>query len=1109
MKKKRIIISMLTLLCCCTGAWALDLDSSDGYYKIGSLQDWKDFATLVKTTPTANAKMTADVNLGNDQTTIPTYKGTFDGQGHTLTVDLKSTQHGYGPFLTLDGATIKNLHVTGTIDNSSYNNIGGIVGYMGGSKQITLTNCWSSVTLNNSNNIGNIFIGGMVGATTTTLNISDCLFDGNFYGPNNHNSTIWSGLVGTIYQATVNISNSLFIPASVTINGVLNTFAVAQSGSTERNCYASMAGSTSVNTQGTVATAEELADGSIAFKLQNYREDLVWGQLIGTDLAPVLTDNESYRVYSSKNGGYTNDPTEDDAVLQQDADGYYLIGSAQDWIEFATLVQTTPTANARMTADVDLGYVQTTIGTSTPYRGTFDGKGHTLTINFTVSSPFHRISNATIKNIHVAGTIDSSTGQSAPIGICSGSCTVENLWSSLTVRATTSDWQEAAGIVGLVDYSSNLTMKDCLFSGTITTSSDYNGCFVGYIHQHGSATITNCLSIGQFNYSGVGSGFRGTHINCYVKQFPVDYPDGVTKATDETLAEGSIAYMLQADREDLVWGQLIGSDTKPVQTNDESYRVYRSKNGGYTNDPTLAYSGIQQDADGNYLIGTSADWWVFADIVDITPTANAKMTADVDLGDNQKVVGYSTYFKGIFDGQGHTIKVNLTSTKNNYGLFCSIYGATIKNLRVTGTISTLTYNWIGGIVGSSYQTCTITNCRSSVTLNASLSGQGHHGGLVGFHSGTLDISDCIFDGVFESENTNGWGGLVGSNYGAVNINNCLFNPAGLNCSKHYSATFSGNGGTVSNSFYTQTFTGGQSVTQGKPATAEELANGTTTTALNNGRSEVFWVQDAVTNMPMLATFANAVTLTDETDLTALSAYAGMTCKVAYSRSFTNGKTSTVCLPFDYAKKASDGTFYTFTNIEKVNGEYIATMTEYTGDNLVANTPYLFTPSTTGDVDFSGTYTLPASITAGSTTSGDWTYLGTYKTISWTEAPTGIYGFSAQAVEEQGISQGQFVKVGAYVRIKPMRCYLKYKSGSANYAGARGMNRAADEELPETIKVRLIGADGEVTGIGSLQTKTGEVTFDKDAWYTLDGRRIEGKPTVKGIYVNNGKKVIIK
>lgn len=73
-----------------------------------------------------------------------------------------------------------------------------------------------------------------------------------------------------------------------------------------------------------------------------------------------------------------------------------------------------------------------------------------------------------------------------------------------------------------------------------------------------------------------------------------------------------------------------------------------------------------------------------------------------------------------------------------------------------------------------------------------------------------------------------------------------------------------------------------------------------------------------------------------------------------------------------------------------------------------------------------------------------------------------------------------------------------------------MTRGAEaEQLPETIKVRLIGANGEVTSIGSLQTKTGEVTFDRDAWYTLEGVQLNGKPTRKGIYVNNGKKVIIK
>ena len=74
-----------------------------------------------------------------------------------------------------------------------------------------------------------------------------------------------------------------------------------------------------------------------------------------------------------------------------------------------------------------------------------------------------------------------------------------------------------------------------------------------------------------------------------------------------------------------------------------------------------------------------------------------------------------------------------------------------------------------------------------------------------------------------------------------------------------------------------------------------------------------------------------------------------------------------------------------------------------------------------------------------------------------------------------------------------------------------MNRAAEagEQLPATIKVRLVNADGEVTAIGTMQTKTGEVTLDGDAWYTLDGRRMEGKPSTKGIYINNNKKVIIK
>lgn len=249
-----------------------------------------------------------------------------------------------------------------------------------------------------------------------------------------------------------------------------------------------------------------------------------------------------------------------------------------------------------------------------------------------------------------------------------------------------------------------------------------------------------------------------------------------------------------------------------------------------------------------------------------------------------------------------------------------------------------------------------------------------------------------------------------------------------------------------------------------------------------------------------------VTLTDGNGLSGLSAYAGLTVDVTYTRSFTNGTPSTVCLPFAYTKKTGDGSFYEFTNIEKNgSGDYVATMTEPASTTLTANTPYLYMPNATGNVDFSGTYTIPADLTAGTTTSGDWTFKGIYTAHTWTTAPTGIYGFSAQSAN--GISQGQFVKAGENVRIQPMRCYLQYKDGLEDYAGARGMKRA--EQLPETIKVRLVSANGEVTAIGSLETKTGEVTLDGDTWYSLDGRRLEGKPATKGVYINNEKKVIIK
>ncbi len=248
-----------------------------------------------------------------------------------------------------------------------------------------------------------------------------------------------------------------------------------------------------------------------------------------------------------------------------------------------------------------------------------------------------------------------------------------------------------------------------------------------------------------------------------------------------------------------------------------------------------------------------------------------------------------------------------------------------------------------------------------------------------------------------------------------------------------------------------------------------------------------------------------VTLTDGNDLSALLTYAGKTVNVTYTRAFTADKPSTVCLPFAYAPKDGEK-FYTFSGITLENNEYVATMTEYTGATLEANKPYLYKAATTGDTDFSGTYAIPADIKAGTTPSGDWTFVGNYAVTTWASAPTGIYGFSG--VNDGDIKQGQFVKVGTGVSIAPMRCYLKYKNGAEDYQAAPQLGRRAGSELPQSIRVRLVNANGEVTSIGE------EISVKREdaaaaGWYMLDGRKLSVMPTQKGIYIVNGKKVVIK
>lgn len=60
--------------------------------------------------------------------------------------------------------------------------------------------------------------------------------------------------------------------------------------------------------------------------------------------------------------------------------------------------------------------------------------------------------------------------------------------------------------------------------------------------------------------------------------------------------------------------------------------------------------------------------------------------------------------------------------------------------------------------------------------------------------------------------------------------------------------------------------------------------------------------------------------------------------------------------------------------------------------------------------------------------------------------------------------------------------------------------------PLTSLTKMYFTTDNITAIESITTPRQE---DEATWYTLDGRMLHGKPTTKGIYINQGRKVVIK
>lgn len=247
--------------------------------------------------------------------------------------------------------------------------------------------------------------------------------------------------------------------------------------------------------------------------------------------------------------------------------------------------------------------------------------------------------------------------------------------------------------------------------------------------------------------------------------------------------------------------------------------------------------------------------------------------------------------------------------------------------------------------------------------------------------------------------------------------------------------------------------------------------------------------------------------------------------IYYDRDYSGewGKPGTLMLPFNFPSGCLSefGQIYEMTGIE-FNGTsetwQIDTKTMGSNGNFEANRPYFVRPNR-NQVIFpawcAGKTTMKKTVGVETKFAFDnWEFRGMYSYKTWEEGDSDIghvYGFAAKAKEVDGkqIQQGQFVKVKAGAYIRPFRGYLIYTGSNALTKASSNATIASikEEDLPSSIEV-VFHDDEETTAIYMMNPRTGEFST-ANGWYDMKGRKLDKKPTVKGTYFNNGKKVVIK
>lgn len=630
--------------------------------------------------PSADAMLMNDLALNHTiddaATWVPignrdiSYCGTFDGNGKTIS-NLVTNGEKYQGFVGHlgDGGVIQNLTLDATCSvkgSTSYGNnyLGGICGRQSGG---TIQNCANYAEVSGRN-----YVGGICGSQEGNSTIKFCYNASvDIYG-----NGVTGGICG--FQddnSTIEFCyNSGKVDSYGTNEGAISGWFAA--GCTIRNCYW-LQGSCSTgyfDKGGTAAnveqkTAEEFASGAVCFLLNNSTsEDVAWHQSVDNgqtvDAFPVLDSSHGTVYHGSWNCGsvtkaYTNNPdfqSQDEHSFDESAictncgvyqpaeaqNGVYQIKNVGNLFWFAALVngdtnqegitQAVPTANAVLTADIDLGGREwtpiapsatfrsnaTSVAETTDksYSGTFDGQGHTIS-NFEIRTNRAELTSGlfgavtgTIQNLGIVNaSFDNGGDYDGRFGaLCgllvkdSSTQTAATIQNCYVVNSSIAATGRIAGAVCGANYGG--TIKDCYECGNTVTAHNRIGHLVGDNQNDYTAaswltlkgTVTNCYSDTKL------AGTQGGTVN-----------GGGVKDAGE-FASGEVAYLLNGSTSegDLTWHQNLDNG----QTVD-SYPVLDSSHGTvycieedpvrYSNDPNGKPAQISVDITWGELSFTYSD----------------------------------------------------------------------------------------------------------------------------------------------------------------------------------------------------------------------------------------------------------------------------------------------------------------------------------------------------------------------------------------------------------------------------------------------------------------------------------------------------------------------